>query len=357
MHSNDRIIEKRTGFDRDQLSRESTDFLGACAVGLQTLFKSKLLAEGVADNPPNAAAVQMSQLLDLIPVGLLYLDEHGVVQMRNPEADRIFGVSLMGVNWNSYALRLPHSDNGEPSLFIDDSGTHHTITRLSHESSSGSLVCVIPERGLSDSAFESSYRAMMSDFSHQVRTPLASALLYAECLSGDNLSAEDRDRYVMRLISNLQRIDSMVDYVSSGDDVFKVRERVSLGEIVGYLVSYLSENRASNEVPLSVSVERGDFLVALERDSFYRAISLVVSSLLASPIPQTNLELSGLVHDGKALIRLLARSCVSKTKVTGLADFMDGPDLDLVFRCLSEHGASVIVDSVDSSFVSIEFVI
>jgi signal transduction histidine kinase len=86
-------------------------------------------------------------------------------------------------------------------------------------------------------------RQLIANISHDLRTPMASMRGYAETLTikGDELSSEERDRYLEILTANLSHLDNLIDHMltlsrfESGQTVFQMEE-FPLAELIDSVI-------------------------------------------------------------------------------------------------------------------------
>ncbi len=165
-------------------------------------------------------ASRLETLLDTLPAGVVVLDECGHVNQFNLNAKAMFGTVLIGKNWEEIArqyfirdgdgLRLkdgrwvslsarPLLDEAGPNeigkiiLVTDVTEIHQLEARLNHQQRLTSL------------------GEMLAGLAHQVRTPLASALLYLSNINHVNASMQDRQHFTHKATDSLQHLERMVN--------------------------------------------------------------------------------------------------------------------------------------------------
>ena len=161
---------------------------------------------------------RLQHLLEVLPGGLVVIDDSGVVLESNPAALALFGEPLIGRCWHeviaaavcpetvnageltlrggrrvSVSQRLLAPEPGRIMLFLDVTDQHSLREMLSRHQ----RLSLMGE--------------MVASLAHQIRTPLASALLYSSQLALPNLGAEARGRFVDRIVGRLRHLEGMVD--------------------------------------------------------------------------------------------------------------------------------------------------
>ncbi len=158
-------------------------------------------------------ANRLAQLLDALPAGVLLLDERGRVREANPAARSLFGADIEGRPWLELAGRLV--PEGQGFRLPDDrrvSLTHRTlddggrILLLTDETENHRLEAMLNRNRRLAAMGEMSAR-----LAHQIRTPLASVLLYLSQLE-DRAMDEDRRRlFVDRSRERLAHLERLID--------------------------------------------------------------------------------------------------------------------------------------------------
>ncbi len=168
--------------------------------------------------PPPAHAGD-ARLLHAIPGVVVVLDRHGVIVEANAAARELLGAQACGQPWREIVQRvfLPELDQGE--LKTADGRQFSISTRpLGYAPGQVLLLSdVTRTRGLQRAAQQNLHLItmgkMMASLAHQIRTPLASSMLYlSQCVDG-SLDGEtgrafcqkalDRNRHIEKLINDM----------------------------------------------------------------------------------------------------------------------------------------------------------
>lgn len=163
-------------------------------------------------------ANRLERLLNLLPGGVVVLDGDGAVQECNPVAVEILGESPRGKRWNEVAMRTFVScDEGVREVTTTD-GRHLNISTASLGSEPGRILLIndvtetrILQESLNRHRRLSSMGEMAASLAHQIRTPLASALLYVSHLASEHISDADRCRFSEKVLSRLRHLDRLVN--------------------------------------------------------------------------------------------------------------------------------------------------
>lgn len=162
-------------------------------------------------------ANRLSTLLDAIPGGVIVLDGEGLVSQFNPAAAKLFPTirqDLSHPQLLSGAIALDH-ENGLVQL---ENGALVTLVEHSLDPEPGSILLTldITETWELKQRLERRQRLtavgeMAAQLAHQIRTPLASALIYSRHLGRGDLTHEQRERFSRQCHEGLLHIEHQVN--------------------------------------------------------------------------------------------------------------------------------------------------
>jgi two-component system sensor histidine kinase FlrB len=162
-------------------------------------------------------ATRLERLLALLPGGVLVLDGDDVVRECNEAAREMLGGPLEGEPWSAVCARAMQRASvfgGEVPLA---SGRHVSLAQRSLGDEPGRIVLVtdVTEAHLVRELLERNGRLaamgeMAARLAHQLRTPLATALLYASRLAAPSLPAEQRAPLAERTVDRLKHLEQQV---------------------------------------------------------------------------------------------------------------------------------------------------
>lgn len=160
---------------------------------------------------------RLRSLLDLLPGAVVVIDPGGVVADCNPAARDMLGGTLAGERWIDVIRRCfaPRSDDGhEISL---RSGLRVSVATRSLERGMGQLVLLTDlteTRELQDRLSRhrrlTAMGRMMAALAHQLRTPLAAAMLHAANLRDAVLTPEQTQRFAAKVLSRLGHLERQI---------------------------------------------------------------------------------------------------------------------------------------------------
>lgn len=162
-------------------------------------------------------ASRLERLLALLPGGVLVLDGDDVVRECNAAAREMLGEPLEGESWSAVCARAMQRASvfgGEVPLA---GGRHVSLAQRSLGDEPGRIVLVtdVTEAHLVRELLERHGRLaamgeMAARLAHQLRTPLATALLYASRLAAPTLPAEQREPLAARTVDRLRQLEQQV---------------------------------------------------------------------------------------------------------------------------------------------------
>lgn len=165
-----------------------------------------------------ASDQRFSHLLSIMPAGVLVIDKNGLVSLANQQAINLLGEPLVGEAWRDVISRVfaPKADDGHEVSMSNGKKVKIDISPLTEEKGQLIVVTDLTEtRELQSRVGHmqrlSSLGKMVASLAHQVRTPLSSALLYAENLKAMPLQNEMASRFSEKLTWRLKELESQVN--------------------------------------------------------------------------------------------------------------------------------------------------
>ena len=162
----------------------------------------------------------MAELFDEIPSGLILLDATGRIARSNRAADTLLGEPLQGQLWIGVIHRLfclRPDDGHEVSLRNGHRVQISTQPLRQHEGQLVQITDLTETRRLQDQLGHlerlSALGKMAAALAHQIRTPLAAAMLYGANLANRTLSQEARGSFQKKLMDRLRDLENQVSDV------------------------------------------------------------------------------------------------------------------------------------------------
>jgi len=160
-------------------------------------------------------AGRLKLLLDTLPAGVIVIDSDGLIRESNDAAAEILGPELVGKRWQSVANAAFVKETTPSGEWLTADGRRVVVlTKTLPEDSSRIVLLtdVTTTRALEDLANRnrrlSAMGKMAASLAHQIRTPLAGALLYlSQCRTCDESRRPD---LLNRGIERLRDLDRLV---------------------------------------------------------------------------------------------------------------------------------------------------
>ncbi len=163
-------------------------------------------------------AKRLQHLVNNLPTGIVVLDKRGYVAEANPVAISMLGEPLIGQRWLDIINRSfrPRSDDGLEVSLQDGRRVKLEISSLEPEAGQLIVLTDLTETRQLQSRLAHLQRLsglgrMMASLAHQIRTPLSSALLYAQNLAIPKLHPQNRELFQQKLVARLVDLEQQVN--------------------------------------------------------------------------------------------------------------------------------------------------
>lgn len=205
-------------------------------------------------------AARLASLLEALPAGVVVIDQHGLIQEFNPVASDLLGALSRGDSWQQVVARAfaPRWDDGHDISLVDGRLVNIATQALVGEPGQILLLKEVTEtRRLQDQLAHhkrlSAKTEMAAAMAHQIRTPLASALLNTGNLRRAR-SDEERERAVSRAVKSLRKLERLVDEMllfARGGSLSV--ERIAAADFVAAIGTAIAEAFDSRDFSVSVT--------------------------------------------------------------------------------------------------------
>lgn len=163
-------------------------------------------------------AVRMRALLDALPGGVIVLDGQGQLAQFNPVANELLGPLELGAAWIDIVARAfaPRWDDGHDVSLVDGRRVNVATAALPGEPGQILLIKDVTETRLLQEQLNhhrrlSAKTELAAVLAHQIRTPLATALLQIGNLNRPNLDDAQQQRARHRARESIRQIEHLVD--------------------------------------------------------------------------------------------------------------------------------------------------
>lgn len=236
-------------------------------------------------------ADRLETLIQSLPGGVVLIDKQGVVVEANPAAEGLLEWSLVGKTWRDVIQHCfaPRDDDGHEVSSRNGKRISIITRSLSEEGQIILLTDQTETRRLQDDVSRnerlSALGKMVSTLAHQVRTPLSSAMLYANHLCSDELKADQRQSFTQKLLNRLHFMERQVrDMLLFVRGEVPLTDTVSLAELQQALAEAVEMPIKSYAAKLQWQNHAGDCRLRCNLDAVVGALlNLVNNSLQATP--------------------------------------------------------------------------
>jgi len=238
------------------------------------------------DTDSEQIILRFEGLLDALPAAVIVLDGDGYVQQCNRAAVELVGEPLLSVLWRDVVARA-----FEPTALGDDiplkDGRIVNIATRPAGDVPGQIILLTDvtdahamQAMLNRHQRLSAMGEMVASIAHQIRTPLASGLLYASHLKRDDLDQGRRARYAEQIVSRLKHLEHLVDdmlvFARGGNfSADKVTLTMLMGELQQMMLPLLEGRECELEIINSADVQI---------PGHHEALSAVLQNLVSNAI-------------------------------------------------------------------------
>lgn len=302
---------------------------------------------------------RLSRLLETLPGAFLVIDGDGVILERNNHATDLLRQPLLGSCWADVVQReFRPCERVDGDLQLRDGRWVNLFRRpLDVEHGEILLLTEVTEVRRMSKLLErqerlSSLGEITASLAHQIRTPLASAMLYLSDFETDDAGDDKRTRRATKALACLRSLDRLVNdtlVIASGAQ--SEEGIVTIGELLQSVADTISP-QLDHDSDVGVTLDDPDLVVSGNRDALHGALlNLVTNALEACERPQVELsaatvgtEIWLMVSDNGPGIaeedrdRLFEPFYTTRKRGTGLG-------LAVVRTVARAHGGNVIVES------------
>ncbi|MBS1198566.1 MAG: sensor signal transduction histidine kinase [Proteobacteria bacterium] len=204
----------------NQVSAELTHAYGALQTRVASLTEELAVANGELRRQyqeKEALSERLSSLLDALPAGVVLLDQAAEVTALNPAAIAMFSTAVIGRHWGDVARQYL-----EPTLTVGEwlLGEGRVSIAENVLASGGKILLIhdVTAAHRMKTELERNQRLaamgeMAASLAHQLRTPLAAALLYTANLGQPAIADEARARFSEKATGQLRRLERLIQDV------------------------------------------------------------------------------------------------------------------------------------------------
>lgn len=206
-----------------------------------------------------ALSQRLAMLLAALPAGVVVVDGQGVIREANAAANRMLGDGLLGQAWSlvvAHNLRQAATSHEWEMTAADGTQCRLNISSSPLDAQGGQIVLLHDvteayrmEQDLQRHQRLSAMGEMAAGLAHQLRTPLATALLYAANLTKPNLAEPERIRFAEKTLTRLRHLEQLIqDMLSFVKGQGGERETLPVSELLTELRQIMEPQMAERGV-------------------------------------------------------------------------------------------------------------
>ncbi|MDD1620361.1 MAG: ATP-binding protein [Methylococcaceae bacterium] len=328
----------------EQVARLNRELAAARSERVSTLIEKEKLAS------------RLQQILAALPAAVIVLNAGGLVIDCNNHAIDFLGEPLLGEDWQRVMARSLQPVAGSPRERQLGDGRKVNITRnlLSNDAEQIILLSDVSElRSLQDLLAQrkqlSAMGEMVASLAHQVRTPLATAILYASQMSKPTLLEEKRQQFSQKILERLHYLERQVNDML----IFAKQGRLAMqGFSLKQLMTHVSESMEAFEGCLTVDNQLQSDLLLGNEDALRGALLNLLNNAVEAGAERIDfsvrqsdamnirivIEDDGPGIDEQQQTRLFEPFYTTKSHGTGLG-------LAVVDSVVKAHGGSIVCRS------------
>lgn len=256
---------------------------------------------------------QLSLLLNALPGGVISLDAKECIEQVNPAAISILGDPLLGMMWQQVSQRRLSSTGliNEWHVTLQTTSEQRRIRIESSATDSAGrrilLVNDITEAYAVQEQIRRNQRLtamgeMAANLAHQLRTPLSTALIYANHLGSDTLAPSERQKLAAKTVERLHHLEHLTkDMLRFVKGETNPLETFVISDLVAELQQVIEPQMKQLGLQFTVNDNSaGEFLVTDRQALCGALINLLENAIQASPAGSqisltTRLEQSNIV--------------------------------------------------------------
>jgi two-component system sensor histidine kinase FlrB len=256
---------------------------------------------GAAHAGKEHLAARLSALIAGLPGGVLVLDGPGEIQECNPAARDLLGEPLLAQCFAAVLQRAAAAGTGAGG------GAEHTELRSGRfvnisrrDLDSGGEVVLLTD--VTESHLMRVFLArqqrlltlgeLAAGLAHQIRTPLAAALLYASQMTLPGRSTEDLARCAGKTVGSLKQLDKLVNDMLAFARGGAAREAVSVSAVLEQVAQWLRP-ALHRGIRLTIRTQAPDLMVRANAPSLVSAVLNLATNALQAASADLDLELLG----------------------------------------------------------------
>lgn len=286
--------ELQQAFDLfNQVSAQLTEAYSGLQAKVESLTAELAVANGELRRQyeeKEALSERLGSLLNALPAGVVVINADGIIGDANPAARAMLGDDVGGSAWFGVAARLEAV--APPDEFVV--GNRRVSLAESVLASGGGRIVLIHDvtaahemkAHLERNSRLAAMGEMAASLAHQLRTPLATALLYSANLATPSLSDEARTRFAEKATEQLRRLERLIQDVllfAKGERIG--REVIPLAGLLAEAAQTVEPLCAARGVSFRQEGSAGEAIIVGSKKSLAGALVNLLENALQVSVP------------------------------------------------------------------------
>jgi two-component system, sensor histidine kinase FlrB len=240
-------------------------------------------------------AARLSALLKGLPGGVLVLDNRGEIQEHNPAARELLGEPLLGQLFSAACARAANPGGIGEHMELRSGRFINVSRRGLDDGAEVVLLTDVTESHLMQIFLTRQQRLLTlgelaAGLAHQIRTPLAAALLYASQMMLSDRTPADLTRCAEKTVGSLKQLDKLVNDMLAFAHGGAAREVVSVSALLEQVAQWLRP-ALRDGIRLTIRTQAPDLMVRANAPSLVSAVLNLATNALQAASAPLNLEL------------------------------------------------------------------
>lgn len=255
-----------------------------------------------------ALSERLSLLLNALPAGVVVLDCAACVSEANPAACRMFGRTIIGETWLALAQARLVATEAPDEWQLDE--RRLSIVESPLDSAGGRILLIhdVTAAHALKAELERNQRLaamgeMAASLAHQLRTPLATALLYSANLCQPDLDDAARVRFAGKTAAQLKRLERLIQEVllfARGESIG--RDTIPVRQLLADAAQTVEPLFADRKVAFRVNCTADGVVVTGSRKALAGALVNLLENALQACTADGKVTLGASVADGLLLL-------------------------------------------------------
>ena len=239
---------------------------------------------------------RLGLLLNALPGGVVALNAQECIEQVNPAAISLLGEPLLGLGWSRVVQeRLTATMLINEWLIKSDKPSESRRIRVESSAADtlGRRILLIND--ITDAyALQEQFRRnqrltamgeMAANLAHQLRTPLSTALIYANHLGSDALTSSERQKFAAKTIERLLHLEQLTkDMLRFVKGESNQLETVEISSLIAELQQVIEPQVKQKKLQLNISDCCGSEKIMTDRPALFGALmNLLENAVQATP--------------------------------------------------------------------------